>query len=257
MKTTKESLVIGNWKMNPQTEVLAKRLATEVKKVIARVSGVTVVLAPPTLYIPAVRSVQNGSNAFRLGVQNTHWEKLGAHTGEISHGMLKSFDISYVIVGHSERRNEGETNEMVHAKIVATIKNNMRAVVCVGERERDHGAQYLNLIEDQIRSAFAGIPKSKLEQLIIAYEPVWAIGTGDNASPADVHEMELFIEKILSDLYGRTYAQKVCILYGGSVSAKNAKEIMEEGAIDGFLLGTASLSADEFGKIVKVVAQIS
>ncbi len=142
---------------------------------------------------------------------------------------------------------------MVHEKLVAVIKAGMTAVLCVGEKMRDEGGLYLSGIEAQVRRALAQVPKAKLGQVVIAYEPIWAIGTGKTASAEDVHEMKLFIEKVLSDLYGRNYAQKVRILYGGSVNEKNARELFVEGAVDGFLVGGASLHADVFIDIIKQV----
>jgi triosephosphate isomerase (TIM) len=254
MKFRPEPLVIANWKMNPQTDVMAKRLATEVKKTIGRHEGVEVVVAPPAPFLSQVASVRGGGSSFLLGAQNVHTEPLGAFTGEVSLPMLKSFDVRYIIVGHSERRKAGETENDIQQKIAAVIKGGGNAVLCVGEAHRDHAAQYLSDIERQIRTACAGLSRAKLPFLTVAYEPVWAIGTGQTATPGDVHEMRLFIEKTLSDLYGRNYAQKVRVLYGGSVNDKNAREILRDGMVDGFLVGGASLHAKEFGGIVKAAA---
>jgi len=251
MKKSEQPLVVGNWKMNPQSVSMAIRLAKEIKKKIARTHDVEIVITPPSVYLDAVRVIRNEKNLFKLGAQNAHWEKLGAHTGEVSLSMLQSLDVEYVIIGHSERRKAGETNEEVHNKIQATIKQGMTAIVCVGEEKRDHGALYLNHIEQQIKTACAGLSKAKLSQLVIAYEPIWAIGTGNNATPEDVHEMKLFIQKTVSDIYDRNFAQKVRILYGGSVTSKNAEMLMEQGMVDGFLVGGASLHADEFNTIIK------
>jgi triosephosphate isomerase len=209
-----------------------------------------VVLAPPFPYLEAVARTRSGKTSYLLGAQDVHWEKLGAYTGEVSLPMLKSFGVEYVVVGHSERRAEGETDEVINKKVLAVIKEELVAVLCVGERERDHAGHYLGLIENQIRSACAGLSKSKLNKLVIAYEPVWAIGTGDTATPENVHEMKIFIEKVLTDLYGRTFAGKVRIIYGGSVGAKNTALLMSEGMVDGFLVGGASLRASEFCEIV-------
>jgi triosephosphate isomerase len=250
MKKTFLPLVVGNWKMNPQTVDMATRLATDIKKIIARVDGVEIVLVPPTLYLGAVHKVRSGSKVFALGAQNTHWEKLGAHTGEVSLPMLVSMDVSHVIIGHSERRRAGEKDEEVNKKMHATIKAGMTPIVCVGEWERDHAAHYLTFVEKQIRSAVNGVSKAKLDHVVIAYEPVWAIGTGNTATPEDVHEMKLFIQKVLVDIYGRTTAQKVRILYGGSVNGNNAESLMQQGLVDGFLVGGASLSAEEFKMII-------
>lgn len=251
MQKITNPLVVGNWKMNPQSIEVAIRLARDIKKKIVRISSVDVVIAPPAVYLGGIREALGKNTQPMLGAQNAHPEKLGAHTGEISLPMLKNFNVGYVIIGHSERRAEGETDDMVNKKVHATIKNELTAIVCVGERLRDHSAHYLNHIELQIRSACAGLSKAKLNQLVVAYEPIWAIGTGNNATPADVHEMRLFIEKVLSDIYGRTYAAKVRILYGGSVNPKNAYALMKEGMVDGFLVGGASLHADDFYEITK------
>lgn len=250
MKLTHEPLIIGNWKMHPQSESMAKRLALDLKKALARVDDVDVVIAPPTLFIPAVSLVRSSGRAFKIGAQNVHHETLGAFTGEVSIPMQKSFDITHVIIGHSERRKAGETDSEVNLKLTAVIKAGLTAVVCVGEAKRDHGAQYLGDIERQIREAVKGLSRAKLGNLVIAYEPVWAIGTGNTATPEDAHEMKLFIEKTLTDLYSRNYAQKVRVLYGGSVNQKNAGELMKDGMVDGFLVGGASLNAKDFVAIV-------
>jgi triosephosphate isomerase (TIM) len=255
MKKGIPPLVIGNWKMNPQSGILSTRLASDLKKVLTKIVDVDVVVAPPSVYLDAVRRVQNGK-VFMLGAQNVHTEKMGSHTGEVSLTMLKDFGVQYVILGHSERRGEGETDDQVNQKLTATIKGQCIGVVCVGEKSRDHSAHYLGDIEMQIRKALAGIPKAKLEQVVIAYEPIWAIGTGNTATPHDVHEMKLFIEKVISDIYGRNLAQKVRIIYGGSVNAKNAQELFTEGMVDGFLVGGASLHADEFASIIKFARNI-
>lgn len=247
-------LVVGNWKMNPQTATMAARLAAEIKKGIQKQNDVDVVIAPPTLYLSAVHKIRSGSAVFELGAQNAHEEKLGAHTGEISLTMLRSFDVQYVILGHSERRAAGETDAEVNKKVRAAVKDHMTAIVCVGETKRDQNAHYLNVIENQIREACAGVSKEKLKNFIVAYEPVWAIGTGKTATPEDVHEMKLFIQKVLTDIYGRNIATKVRVIYGGSVNGKNAEILMKEGMVDGFLVGGASIRPSEFIEIVKAAA---
>jgi triosephosphate isomerase len=250
MKTGIHPLVIGNWKMNPQTGTLANKLAKELKKSLRSNSGVDVVVAPPSIYIDALSKIKGTSRAFSLGAQNVHHEKLGSHTGEISLSMLKSYGVTHIILGHSERRKEGETDVSINLKLNATIAAGLTGIVCVGETKRDAGGNYLSLVETQVKAALKGVPKNKLGQLAIAYEPVWAIGTGENATPGDVHEMKLFVERIVSDLYGRNLAQKVRILYGGSVNGKNARELFTLGMVNGFLVGGASLDADEFAQIV-------
>lgn len=251
MKKAIRPLVVGNWKMNPQSVTMARRLVTEIKKGISRISDVDIVVAPPSLYLETVHKVRNGSKRFSLGVQNVHWKKLGAQTGEISVPMLKSFRVSYAILGHSERRAMGEEDKDINQKTHSVVKAGMTAVVCVGEKKRDSHAQYLNFVENQVREACGGISRAKLNKLVIAYEPIWAIGTGDTATPHDAHEMKLFIQKVLSDIYGRNYVRSIRILYGGSVSAKNAESLIQDGTVDGFLVGGASLRPSEFIEIVK------
>lgn len=239
--------------MNPQSSTLATSLATEIKQGLVRMSGPEVVIAPPTLFLEVVKRILGSTQSLTLGAQNAHHEKLGAHTGEISFLMLKNFGVHYVIIGHSERRETGESNLNVAQKIQAALKENISPIVCVGERDRDSEGNYLSFIEEEVRTAFASVSKTKLSKITIAYEPIWAIGTGVNATPEDAHEVKLFIQKTLSDMFGRNAARSVRILYGGSVNAKNASELMERGTVDGFLVGGSSLNADEFLKIVKTV----
>ncbi len=249
MKTGIPPLVIGNWKMNPQSESVAIKFVKELKKGLSKKSEVEVVILPPHVYLGVVQNARNNSDTFMIGAQNAHHEKLGAHTGEISLPMLQQYGVTYVLLGHSERRTYGETDGLINLKLLATIKASMTGVVCVGEAVRDNGGHYLTLIETQIRKALAKVPKTKLSNVVIAYEPIWAIGNGNTATTEDIHEMKLFIEKVISDIYGRNFAQKIRIIYGGSVSGKNALSLYHEGMIDGFLVGGASLSVDEFIQI--------
>lgn len=253
MINTRRPLVIGNWKMQPGSVALATKLGKELKKKLGSIRDVMVVAAPPFVYIDGVRSIISSAKSITLGAQDAFPEKPGAYTSQIALAMLKDLSVQYVILGHSERRALGETDESVNKKLTAVVKEGMAGVVCVGEQSRDHAGHYLTRIEEQVRRALAGISKAKLDRIVIAYEPLWAIGTGSTATPADVHEIKLFIERVLSDLYGRTYAQRVYILYGGSVNAKNAKDLFSEGTVDGFLVGGASLKAEEFEGIVRAV----
>ena len=253
MKIGIHPLIVGNWKMNPQSASLSVKLATELKKKLHTITDVDIVIAPPIIHLEGVSRARNSNRAYALGAQNVHFAQLGAFTGEVSLSMLKDFDVTYVILGHSERRALGETDILVNEKLLATIKAGLVGVVCIGEQKRDHSAHYLTHIESQIRKAFTKVSRAKLDQVVIAYEPLWAIGTGKNATADDIHEMKLFIEKVISDLYGRNLAQKVRILYGGSVNGKNARELFTDGMVDGFLVGGASLHTDEFIQIIKSV----
>lgn len=251
MKLTHTPLVIGNWKMNPQSLLVAKSLAKDVLKEVSRIQNVDVGIAPPSIFLESIAALTKGKKV-KVVAQNVFHEGLGARTGEISLPMLKSINIAASIVGHSERRALGETNEDTNKKILAILKSGGTAVLCVGEKERDQHGNYLTFVEEELRDALKDVPKVKLPQLVIAYEPIWAIGTGNTATPHDAHEMKLFIQKLLSDVYGRPALSKVRILYGGSVSKQNAEELLVNGHADGFLVGGASLRAEEFGEIIKI-----
>lgn len=247
----KRVLVIGNWKMQPASRTLAIKLGKELKQKLGRERDTLIAVAPPFVYLDAVCTTLSNTKTVAFAAQDAFYEKPGAYTGEIALPMLKDFGVSYIILGHSERRALGETDEQVNKKLTVAVKDGFTGVVCVGERERDTAGHYLSLIEEQVRQALKGIGKAKLGHVVIAYEPIWAIGTGLNATPADALEVKLFIERILTDLYGRAYAARVRILYGGSVHAKNAKELYDGSAVDGFLVGGASLKADEFADIIR------
>lgn len=251
MKLTHTPLIIGNWKMNPQSLLVATSLAKEVLKEVSRVQHVDVGIAPPSIFLESVAALTKGKK-LKVVAQNVFHEGLGARTGEISLPMLKSINVAASIIGHSERRALGETNEDTNKKMLAIVKSGGTAILCVGEKERDQHGNYLSFVEQELRDALEDFPKAKLAQLVVAYEPIWAIGTGNTATPHDALEMKLFIQKLLSDLYGRPSLAKVRILYGGSVSKQNAAELLVDGHADGFLVGGASLRSAEFGEIVKI-----
>lgn len=245
----KKALIVGNWKLNPGTAAEAVALTKAVIKSTKSLSGPTVVVAPPFLFIPEVAK-QTGKSAVLLGAQDAHFEERGACTGEVSPALLASYGVSHIIVGHSERRALGETDEQVNKKVHTILKRRQVPIVCIGERERDKQGNFFNGIEAQIRSLATGLTAAQLTKVVIAYEPIWAIGTGATATPDDVKEMQLFIMNILTKLYERKVAARVHLLYGGSVKAGNAKELHEQGGMNGFLVGGASLSGEEFAAIV-------
>ncbi len=245
-----KSLVVGNWKLNPGSVAEAKELTKAViKKTKSYSSDATVVIAPTFVHLPDVRKAL-GSAPILLGAQDTHFEERGACTGEVSPVLLAEFGVSYIIVGHSERRALGETDVQVNKKIHAILKRRQIPIVCVGERERDKQGNFFNGIEAQIRSLATGLTAAQIQKVVIAYEPIWAIGTGATATSEDVKEMQLFIMSILTKLYDRKVAAKVRLLYGGSVKAGNAKELHDNGGMGGFLVGGASLSGEEFAAVV-------
>lgn len=243
-------LVIGNWKMNPATLGAAQKLFLQIRDGLGkRKHDVDIVVAPPFPFISEMERL-SPSRRIELCAQDGSFEVGGAHTGEVSMSMLKSVGVTSVIVGHSERRAAGETNEIVYQDVMAALTHSITVILCVGERKRDTHGDYLTFVEEQIRSALKDVPKTKLRRVVIAYEPVWAIGTGKTASPEDAREMRIFIMKILSDLYDRKAAEKMRILYGGSVKPENAADLFAIGEVAGFLIGGASLKAKSFLSII-------
>lgn len=250
-----QPLVVGNWKMNPKTLGLARKLFLDTRTKLGRhAQQVDVVVAPPFPFISEMDRLAP-SKRIALAAQDVFFEVSGAHTGEVSAPMLKSVGVSYVIIGHSEMRARGESDHDIFQDIMAVIKAGMVAIVCIGEDERDAHGNYFSVVEAQLRSAIRDFPRSKLGHLVVAYEPVWAIGTGQTATAADVQEMKLFIQKILTDHFGRSALSKVRIIYGGSVKKKNTTTLLAAGGVDGFLVGGASLRAGEFTDIVKLVGE--
>jgi triosephosphate isomerase len=252
MSKSHKPLIVGNWKMNPATIGKARKLFLDTRKAIGRKKLATqIAVAPP---FPFLSEMQRLSPSQRIGLsaQDVYFESVGAHTGEVSLPMLKSVGVTSVIIGHSERRAAGETDEEIYKDIQSVFKTGVTAIVCVGEKARDEHGNYFGIVEAQLRSAMRDIPKNKLANLVVAYEPVWAIGTGATATPEDVHEMKLFIQKIIASEFGRNNIRKVRILYGGSVKKGNAQVLLEVGQVDGFLIGGASLKSKEFAEIIHI-----
>lgn len=241
--------------MNPATLVKAKKLFVDIRSRIKhRPQFAVPVIAPP---FPFISEMERLSPSQRIGLaaQDVFFESIGAHTGEVSVPMLKSVGVSMVIVGHSERRARGESDEEIYRDVQAVLAANVTAIVCVGELVRDTHGNYFSVVEAQIRAALRDVTEKDLKRVVIAYEPVWAIGTGKTASAEDAHEMMLFIQKLLADRFSRKAAASVRILYGGSVKKSNAKELLEVGQVDGFLIGGASLKATEFVHIINIAEE--
>ncbi len=248
-------LVIGNWKMNG-TLAEARPLATGVRDGLKRVKDVEVALCPPFTALPAVAEILAGS-AVRVGAQNCHWETAGAHTGEVSPAMLAELGCRFVLLGHSERRRDmRETDEQVNRKVRAVLAQSLTPVLCVGEtaEERRQGLTFTT-VEGQLRAGLSGVSAEGLGAIVLAYEPVWAIGTGVNATPAQAAEVHGYLRGLLSELASKETAQSVRILYGGSVKAENAAALTAEPEIDGALVGGASLNVQGFIGIVKKTAR--
>lgn len=247
----RKKIVAGNWKMNKNTAE-ALELAQGLKGLVADVNGVEVVICPPFTLLAEVKKAIAGSN-IKLGAQNMHTEEKGAFTGEISPLMLKDVGVEYVILGHSERREYfKETNEFINKKVKTAIKFGMTPILCVGEKleEREAGITE-KVVKDHVVGGFMDISKEDAAKVVVAYEPVWAIGTGKTASPEQAQEVHAFIRKLLEELYDKETAENITIQYGGSMNDANAKELMAKVDIDGGLIGGASLIADKFAVVVK------
>lgn len=243
-------VIAGNWKLF-KTIGEATALVNELKTLVARTEGVEIVVAPVFTTLSRVSELVSGSN-IHLAAQNCFWEEEGAFTGEVSPNLLKDAGCSHVIIGHSERRQYfGETDATVNKKTKAAITSGLTAIVCVGETlaERESEKTF-SVIETQIQSGLEGFSPEVVAKIIIAYEPVWAIGTGKTASDAQAQEVHSFIRSLVTRLYGQFTADAVRILYGGSVKPDNVKGLMAQPDIDGALVGGASLKADSFAAIV-------
>ena len=245
----KSTLVIGNWKLNPTNVAEAVKLAGEVAKKYTSDDRVAVAVAPTFLHMSEVAK-KIGRKPICLAAQDVSTEPMGPFTGEVSAMQLRDIKVSYVIIGHSERRAMGETDELVQKKLQIAMKHNLTPVICIGEKERDTKGDFYTFIEKQVKAIAAVLPAAQVKKVVIAYEPIWAIGTGKTATAADVKEMQLFLFSVLTKLYDRATAAKVTLLYGGSVKKDNAVELQLEGGMDGFLVGGASLKAEDFISII-------
>ncbi|MCM8773877.1 MAG: triose-phosphate isomerase [Candidatus Omnitrophica bacterium] len=244
-------LIAGNWKMYKTSEE-AVWLATGIKKEISGFKEVDVVLCPPFTALYKVNEVIKDTN-IKLGAQNLFWEDEGAYTGEVSAKMLKDCGCQFVIIGHSERRKYFfESDEWVNRKIMSALNNDLAPIVCVGEtlEEREKNLT-IEVIEKQLKGAFYKLGYEEMKKIVIAYEPVWAIGTGKTALPYQAEEVQNFIRRWLKDNFSIDCADNLRILYGGSVKPSNIKELMREEDIDGALVGGASLEVDSFTSIVR------
>ena len=247
----RKAFIAGNWKMF-KTCAEAVETAKQLKDLVAKVSDPEVMIAPPYTALARVAEALEGSRIL-LGALNLHWEKEGAYTGEISAPMLVSAGCRYIIIGHSERRQYfGETDQSVNKKINAAISHDLAPVFCIGESENERETgQTFSVLDKQVKKGLEGIFVDNVNSLVIAYEPVWAIGTGKTATSKQAQEVHHFLRTLLSDLFGKATAASIRILYGGSVKPENISELMARPDIDGALVGGASLNAETFSKIVQ------
>lgn len=243
-------LVVANWKMNPDTSSEAREIFLATQKSAKNLKNVKVVVCPPYIYLQNLEKIKD--RALSLGAQDVFSVQSGSFTGEISAKMLKLEGEEYVIIGHSERRDMGETDELISNKVLASLKTNLHVILCVGEKERDGHGDYLNFLRHQIINSLNKVQKRYIKKLIIAYEPVWAIGKSEDEAmkPSDLHETSIFIKKILAEIYGKEAGMSVPIIYGGSVSAKNAKDLLVLGEVQGLLVGHESLNPKRFENLL-------
>jgi triosephosphate isomerase len=243
--------IAGNWKMN-KTVAEALDLVRKLKASISAVEGVEVAVAPPFTALHAVQKELEGT-PIRLAAQNIFYEERGAYTGEVSAIMLKEIGCRYVIIGHSERRQFfGETDETVNRRIKAALGQGLNVIFCIGEtlKEREESETF-SVVERQIEGGLKGLDEREVKEVVMAYEPIWAIGTGKTAFPEQAEEVHRFIRERLESLYSRGFAQGIRIQYGGSVTHENVRSLMSQQDIDGALVGGASLNAETFSKIVR------
>jgi triosephosphate isomerase (TIM) len=244
----KKFMIVGNWKMNPETLEEAKDLFSALSKKAAKSKKIYVMIAPPTPFLDALASKKS---TIIVGAQDVARESKGAFTGSVSAHELKSAGAEFAIIGHSERRAEGDTDEIVAKKVGQAIDAGLKVILCVGEKERDDQAKYLRVVRDQILTVFASIKdKKKLSSVTIAYEPVWKIGAQTAMIPSEVHEMSIYIKKVVGEALGNKAGLKTSVLYGGAVDSENDHAILTEGSVDGLLIGRQSLNAESFGTIL-------
>jgi len=250
-----KSIIVANWKMKPASFREAKKLFEATKKAAEKCANISLIIAPPALYLRDLSSNYRGKR-LSFAVQNAHAEASGAYTGEISLAQARDAGASYVIVGHSERRAMGETNEDTRKKVSAALTGKMTPILCVGERERAQGGEHFNVVAEQLRVGLADVPLEKITKVILAYEPVWAIGGETTMSPRDMHTMAIFIRKTVVGVYGEV-GHKIRILYGASVGEKNAAVMMREAHVHGFIVGHVSTDAERFTALLQVLQKES
>ncbi len=242
--------IIANWKMNPQTAEEAKTLFSKTNKSAEKSKKVSVLCAVPYVYVGKLTS--GTKKVAKIGVQDVSSEASGSYTGSISADMAKNVGASFTIIGHCEKRKGGDTDEMISKKVALANTAGLSVVLCVGEGDRDTNGGYLDGIKNQLVVGLSAFPKESIKTLVIAYEPVWAIGKSfkDAMKPDQIHEMCIYIKKVLTQIFGRESAELVPVLYGGSVDFENSQAILSDGEVGGLLIGRQSLDATAFSNII-------
>jgi triosephosphate isomerase len=250
----KKILVIGNWKMTPNTLLEAKAKMTIIKRFSDKMRLTETVICPPSVFIAPLSQMAGGiKGKVKIGSQDVSKFESGAHTGEISSSMLKSSGVSYVIVGHSERRAMGEDPALIAQKLQKVLASGMTGIICIGEAERDNEAEYLSVIKSQLKEVLIYTSRQQFANLVIAYEPLWAVNNSRNVAitPHEIHQIVILIRKYLKDNWGESIASIVKIVYGGSVTPDNAQDLVHNGEVDGLLIGRASWQPEDLKSIVQ------
>lgn len=247
-------IVIANWKANPDSLKMAKANFIAIKKIASQNKKVNVIVCPPVLFL---ESLKNNLKPISLGAQDFFPEPQGAFTGSIGYEALLETKIKYVIIGHSERRAAGETNALINKKLKTALSVGLTPILCIGEVKRDANLEYLAFLKQELSEAFKDIPKSHVAKVVVAYEPLWAIGATAkrNAKPSEIEEIVIFIKRVIGDLYQTKSVPPIQIVYGGSVTQNDVSDIMSESGVDGVLVGHASLNPAIFSQIVHAVSQ--
>ncbi|KKW19607.1 MAG: Triosephosphate isomerase [Parcubacteria group bacterium GW2011_GWA2_51_10] len=247
-----KTIIVANWKMNPASFREAKKLFEATKKMAERASGVSIIVAPPVLFLRGLAAEYRGRK-ISFAAQNTHFELRGGFTGEISLPQVKDAGASHVIIGHSERRAMGESNEDTRKKVAAALSSKLIPILCVGETVRVKGGEHFTMIKEQLRVALLELTPAHASRVIIAYEPAWAIGGESSISPQEMQTIAIFISKTMVDMHGKI-GHRVKILYGASIGEQNAAAMMKEGRVAGLIVGHVSIDAKRFGALLQSLA---
>lgn len=247
-------LIVANWKMNPQTSADVKKLFGLVKRGLKDTKNTEVVICPPFLYLLIIKYQ---ASSIKLGAQDCFWEKAGAFTSGVSAFMLKDIGCRYVILGHSERRIYfGDNNEIINKKIKVALSAKLNPVFCIGETENEkEKGETENILKSQIKRGLDGISEEEMKKIVVAYEPVWAIGTGNPCGAGETRKMVSVIRQIISNIYPSRISDSLRILYGGSINSENVRDYILESGVNGFVIGGASLNPKEFIKIIRIISR--
>ncbi|MBI5742683.1 MAG: triose-phosphate isomerase [Candidatus Niyogibacteria bacterium] len=249
-------IIVANWKMNPPTAKEAGSILAGIAATARGLKNTEAIICPPFLFLSDSK-LKTKNSKLAYGAQDVFYESSGAFTGEVSVKMLKDAGVAYVIIGHSERRmHQGESDSLINKKVVAALAAGLKVILCVGERERVRGELPM-VVKEELLADLANVTPQKAKNIIIAYEPIWAIGEGKQAdTPEDLFEIVIYIRRTLLDIFGKTLAEKMPLLYGGSVDDKNAAAFLDVAGVQGLLVGRASLDAKKFGNILKIAEKL-